>query len=82
MYTEHTHPPVQVLATQTLLVLTAPDPVQALREAATTLAPLLLCGHLTEDQIIDPLEEAALDRGVNGDDTTTILYARLTALFN
>ncbi|WP_017583874.1 hypothetical protein [Nocardiopsis valliformis] len=82
MYTEHTHPPGQVLATQTLLVLTAPDPEQALREAATTLAPLLLCGQLTEDQITDPLEEAAFDRGVDGDDTATILYARLSTLFN
>lgn len=77
------HPdPREELHIQITRVRLAHDPTQALRAAATRLAPLRLCGQLTEGQMSDALEEAADSRGIDGDDTATILFLGTTALFN
>jgi hypothetical protein len=75
-------PPHDLLKLEAMSIGLAPDPAEALRRAVTNVAPFVLHGLLTEDDVIRALEDVAIGRGVSREDAATITFARLSALFN
>ncbi|MFC9089459.1 hypothetical protein [Nocardiopsis dassonvillei] len=74
--------PHEQLYAQVCQILTHTDPVHALQQATVALGPLMVYGLLSQDQVADTLEDAAHDRGLDGEEVATILFTGLTAPFN
>lgn len=71
-----------LLKSEAARIATAPDPTEALRQAASNMASALLFDYLTYGEIIQALVALAVARGVPFEDAENIAGARLICLLN